>query len=231
MRVRSLPFTSFRPWRWNHRAAFLTSGLASRRLPFGRGSDVPFPPPFLAGTAGWRHLLRPGGTALLCFSATRDPPGFRSLPKRLAVLPWPHCESFSAPPEKAELGLGSRHHLLIVPREKAGRKRTKKSMYQNRVSIIGFVGTTHNSGQARTAHLWRCSPSPPNHRGRTPRAAVTPGQSGIAAWPGGRSASSRPNSRKGLTYRKVMIMQRFLAQRAHRGDVALSRKCWSRPLS
>ena len=47
---------------------------------------LPFPPPFLAGTAGRRHLLRPGGTALLCFPATRDPPGFRSLPKRLAII-------------------------------------------------------------------------------------------------------------------------------------------------
>ena len=35
---------------------------------------LPFPPPFLAGTAGRRYLLRPGGTALLCFPATRDPP-------------------------------------------------------------------------------------------------------------------------------------------------------------
>src|SRR5262249_36762801 len=40
------------------------------------GSDNPFPPPFLAGTAGWRHLLRPGGAALLCFPASRDPPDF-----------------------------------------------------------------------------------------------------------------------------------------------------------
>src|SRR6516164_2273293 len=47
---------------------------------------LPFPRPFLAGTAGWRLLLRPGGTALLCFPATRDPPGFRSLPKRLAII-------------------------------------------------------------------------------------------------------------------------------------------------
>jgi len=48
---------------------------------------LPFPPRFLAaGTAGWRHLLRPGGTALLCFPATQDPPSFRSLPKRLAII-------------------------------------------------------------------------------------------------------------------------------------------------
>jgi hypothetical protein len=44
-----------------------------------------FPPPFLAGTAGCRYLLRPGGAALLCFPATRDPPGFRSLPRKV----WP----------------------------------------------------------------------------------------------------------------------------------------------
>src|SRR5262249_33931019 len=47
---------------------------------------LPFPPTLLAGTACWRHLLRPGGTALLCFPATRDPPGFRSLPIRLAII-------------------------------------------------------------------------------------------------------------------------------------------------
>jgi hypothetical protein len=47
---------------------------------------LPFPLPFLAGTAGWRHLLRPGGTAPLCFPASRDPPGFRVLPKSSAII-------------------------------------------------------------------------------------------------------------------------------------------------
>ena len=105
---------------------------------------LPFPPPFLAGTAGRRYLLRPGGTALLCFPATRDPPGFRSLPKRLAVLPWPHCESFSAPPEKAELGLGSRHHLPYSAREKAGRKRGKNLCIKTAFPSSASSARTHN---------------------------------------------------------------------------------------
>ena len=73
---------------------------------------LPFPPPFLTGTAGWRHLLRPGGAALLCFPATRDPPGFRSLPKDWPALALATQRIFSAAPEKAQLGLGSRRHLL-----------------------------------------------------------------------------------------------------------------------
>ena len=51
-----------------------TSACASSRVPCGNGSDTSFSTAILAGTAGWRHLLRPGGTALLCFPATRDPP-------------------------------------------------------------------------------------------------------------------------------------------------------------
>src|SRR5262249_28129782 len=53
------------------------SRLQLSRFGTCRGAPVPilpFPPPFLAGTAGWRHLLRPDSTALLCFPATRDPP-------------------------------------------------------------------------------------------------------------------------------------------------------------
>jgi hypothetical protein len=64
---------------------FSTSPLSFRLLPCGDGSDSPFSATVLAGTAGWRHLLRPGGATLLCFPATRDPPGFRSLPKRSAI--------------------------------------------------------------------------------------------------------------------------------------------------
>jgi hypothetical protein len=88
---------------------------------------LPSPPPFLAGTAGWRHLLRPGGAALLCFPATRDPPGFRSLSKRLAnICLAAQRISFSVPLEKAELGLGSRHHLLYgAPRESGAEKEKK----------------------------------------------------------------------------------------------------------
>jgi hypothetical protein len=78
---------------------------------FGTSSAVvitilPFPPPFLADTAGWRHSLRPGGAALVCFPPTRDP-GFRSLPKRLAgMCPGRRVNFFSVPPEKARLAWG-----------------------------------------------------------------------------------------------------------------------------
>ena len=65
---------------------FSTSPLSFRLLPCGDGSDTPFSAAVLAGTAGWRQLRRPGGTALLCFPATWDPPGFRCLPKRLAII-------------------------------------------------------------------------------------------------------------------------------------------------
>ncbi len=46
--------------------------------------------------------------------------------------------SFSVPPEKAELGLGSKHHLLYGAPRESGAEKEKNSMYQNRVSIIGF---------------------------------------------------------------------------------------------
>jgi len=47
---------------------------------------------------------------------------------------------FSVPPEKAELGLGSRHRLLYSAPRESGAEKEKNFMYQNRVSIIGFVG-------------------------------------------------------------------------------------------
>jgi len=48
--------------------------------------------------------------------------------------------SFPAPPENAELGLGSRCHVPQVPRKRAGQKKEIQIMYQNRISLIGFVG-------------------------------------------------------------------------------------------
>jgi len=42
------------------------------------------------------------------------------------------------------LAWGAGTTCITVPREKAGQKRRKKAMYQNRVSIIGFVGNAHN---------------------------------------------------------------------------------------
>jgi hypothetical protein len=84
---------------------------------------LPFPPRFLAGTAGWRHLLRPGGTALLCFPASRDPPGFRSPQKD-----WPPFAlavqriSFRFPQKKRSLAWGAGTTCFVVPREKAGQK-------------------------------------------------------------------------------------------------------------
>jgi len=70
------------------------------------------------------------GAALLCFPATRDPPGFRSLPKRLAIiLPWPHSESFRFPQKKRSLAWGAGTTCSMVPRGKAGRKRRRKCMY------------------------------------------------------------------------------------------------------
>ena len=84
---------------------------------------LPFLLPFLAGTPGWRHLLRPGGTALLCFPATRDPSGFPVPPKKLDVI----CHGrranlFSVPPEKAALDLES-GPLATGRSERTGQKR------------------------------------------------------------------------------------------------------------
>jgi hypothetical protein len=58
-------------------------------------------------------------------------------------------------------------------------------MYQNRVSITGFVGNDAQLRSTKNGTAVRCIPSPPNPRGRTSAAAMTPGQSGIAAWPWG----------------------------------------------
>ena len=105
---------------------FSTSASSFRLLPCGDSSDTPFST-VLAGTAGWRHLLRPGGAALLCFPATRDPSGFRSFPKRLAIICLGRTANLlSVPPEKAELGLGSTHHLLYSAPRESGAEKDKK---------------------------------------------------------------------------------------------------------
>jgi len=49
--------------------------------------------------------------------------------------------ALSVPPEKAELDLGSTRHLLYDAPRESGAEKEKKCMYQNRVSIIGFVGS------------------------------------------------------------------------------------------
>jgi hypothetical protein len=61
-----------------------------------------FPPPFLAGMAGWRHLLRPGGTALLCFPAARDPPGSGPSQKDWPSFALAEQRIFFDPPGKSE---------------------------------------------------------------------------------------------------------------------------------
>ena len=124
---------------------FSTSASAFRRLPCGAGSDTPFPPPFLAGTAGWRHLLRPGGTAPLCFPAKRDSPGFRSPQEKIGHhLLWPQSESFFGSQKKRSLAWGARTTCLKVPREKAGRKRRKKSCIKTAFPLSASSATTHN---------------------------------------------------------------------------------------
>src|SRR5262249_51924056 len=107
---------------------------------------------------------------------------------------------FSAPPEKQSLAWGAGTTCFMVPREKAGRKSEKK-VYVSKPRFHDRLrqqrGATEVNKQGRKAHLWRRFPSPPNPRGKTLRAATTPGPIGIAAWSGGRSPSSRPNSRRG----------------------------------
>src|SRR5262249_49882096 len=106
------------------------------------GPSLPFRPGLsraacsLAGTPGCQLLLRARGSALFCFgfAALRDS---LSSPKRSA-LPTKH--SFPVSPEKAERGLGSRCHLPLSARERAGQKKEIQTMYQNRISLIGFVG-------------------------------------------------------------------------------------------
>jgi hypothetical protein len=107
---------------------------------------LPFPPPFLAGTAGWRHLLRPGGAALLCFPATRDPPGFRSLPKRLAIICPGRTANLSSrfPQKKRSLAWGAGTTCFIVPREKAGGKRRKSLCIKTAFPSSASSATTHS---------------------------------------------------------------------------------------
>ena len=70
-------------------------------------------------------------------------------------------------------------------------------MYQNRVSIIGFVGNE--------AQLWSIKNGAPvavfsvatKSSWKNAGGGMTPAQIGIAAWPRQCSPSSRPNSRKG----------------------------------
>jgi len=108
---------------------------------------LPFPPPFLAGTAGWRGLLRPGGTALLCFPGMRDPPGFRSLPKRLAITCLASQRIFfsaASPQKKRCLAWGAGATCPRVPREKAGRKRRKTLCIKTAFPSSASSATTPN---------------------------------------------------------------------------------------
>ena len=67
----------------------------------------------------------------------RGPPGFRFPPKKIGSA-GRHLFRFLR--ENAELGLGSRCHLPSgAPRESRAEKEIH-IMYQNRISLIGFVG-------------------------------------------------------------------------------------------
>jgi hypothetical protein len=75
------------------------------RFPDCRSEPVlilPFRPPLLAGTAGWRHLLRPGGRAPLCF--------------RFAALRFP------VPPKKVwpSFALAAKRNLFFGSPRKSG---------------------------------------------------------------------------------------------------------------
>src|ERR1700731_3398234 len=105
------------------------------RVP-GSGSDMPFFGLLSRGhgklstsPAPWPHgalllAARPSGFPVSCQ---------KDRPCRTA--------SFPAPPENAELGLGSRCHLPLSARKRAGQKKEIQLMYQNHISLIGFVGT------------------------------------------------------------------------------------------
>jgi hypothetical protein len=123
---------------------FSTSASAHRRLPCGGGYDTSFSAAVLSGTAGRQHLLRPGGTALLClrFAALRV---FRSLPKKLAIIcPGRTANLFRFPQKKRSLAWGAGTTCFIAPREKAGRKRRKTLCIKTAFPSSASSATTHN---------------------------------------------------------------------------------------
>ena len=106
---------------------------------------LPFPPPFLAGTAGWRHLLRPSGTALLCFPATWDPPRFRSLPKRLAITCPGRRANFFGSSRKSGAWPGEQAPpALWCPARKRGGKGEKTLCIKTAFPSSASSVTTHN---------------------------------------------------------------------------------------
>jgi Single-strand binding protein family len=74
-------------------------------------------------------------------------------------------------------------------------------MYQNRVSIIGLVGNDAQLRKTKTGASVAVFSVATKSSWKNASGSSTPAQIGIAAWPGGRSPSSRPRSRKGLTYK------------------------------
>src|SRR5581483_1291731 len=93
-------------------------GLLSRG--HGRLSTSPAP---------WRR-----GALLL---PLRGPPGFRLPPKKIGYAE-PHL--FRLLQKMRSLAWGAGATCLGVPRERAGQKKEIQIMYQNRISLIGFVG-------------------------------------------------------------------------------------------
>ena len=125
---------------------FSTSASSFRRLPRGDGSDASFSAPFLAGTAGWRHLLRPGGTALLCFPATRDPFGFPVPPQKTGRhLPRPQSESFFGSPGKSGAWPGEQAPPASrCPARKQGGKGEKSVCIKTAFPSSASSATTHS---------------------------------------------------------------------------------------
>ncbi len=161
------------------------------------GSDIPF---FAQLSCRYGRLSTPPapwrrGALLL---PLRGPPRFRFLPKRPA-LP---RRLFRVLRKMQSLSLGAGATCLRVPRKRAGQKKEIQIMYQNRVSLIGFVGNdaqlkTTKSGTPVAVFIAR-------HKillEELERSSTSPALSGIAARLGASSPSSPASWRKERTCR------------------------------
>ena len=170
----------------------------------GSGSDIPFSVCSLAGTAGCQLLLHPGGAALFCLRcAALRVSGF--LPKNQPC----RTASFPAPPENAELGLGSRCHPASGRPARSRAEKGDSIMYQNRISLIGFVGNDVQLKSTKNGTPVAVLSVATKSSGRTARAGTIRAPSGIAAQPG--------------QTRRVRWQAGERCPRSDRGRVALSR--------
>ena len=121
-----------------------TSALASPSSPSGRSFDTS-----LSVAVSRGHCRLVTTSAPFRRSAPllprRGPPGFRSLPKRLATTRFASEEIFfGSPRKKRSLAWGAGTTCFMVPREKAGQKRRKNPCIKTAFPSSASSVTTHN---------------------------------------------------------------------------------------